>query len=245
MARRTLKAGAEPGFLERLETLGARLEREVPDYRAAADARRRTDALYARVRGALRDLRLAKGWDQARLGAAAGLGQSAISKIESGRADLSFRTICRLADALGYGLNVSLAPLEEASAAPLAAARRARRPDPALVRDVTARLGLAPSAAAAQDLEHSLGRARAALAVASEAIDTASAATGGPLRRAEAPVAAEGDFEIEIEVDGDVWRALPATRVRGVKRRRRERTAGETDEPVPVFNARFAAESQD
>lgn len=84
-----------------LARMRAVLARDIPGYEAAEAEEDAIEAFLAMIRAELRARRVAMGIDQTALGRRLGLGQSAVSKIETGRGELGLGTIARYAAALG------------------------------------------------------------------------------------------------------------------------------------------------
>ena len=87
---------------------------ETPEERAYHDRRRAElrAALYAGI--AIRDAREKAGLSQTELAARIGIAQSALSRIEAGRANLTLGTLQRVTDALGLPLKLGVGPHEVA-----------------------------------------------------------------------------------------------------------------------------------
>ncbi|RBP01259.1 helix-turn-helix protein [Roseiarcus fermentans] len=115
------------GALAQLGALRDRLAVADPAFDAAARVEREAEAFCAKVRADLKADRLASGLSQKDLADRIEVGQSAISKIESGRGDLSLKTVFRIARAMGLRPVLGFAPAHSAAEAPR------RLPDPAAV----------------------------------------------------------------------------------------------------------------
>lgn len=139
-----------------LARMRAVLARDIQGYEAAEAEEDAIEAFLAMIRAELRARRVAMGIDQTALGRRLGLGQSAVSKIETGRGELGLGTIARYAAALGLRPELLLrrpgaAPsglAEPAAPAPAppaddrrAALASARDAAEALARHLTAALG--------------------------------------------------------------------------------------------------------
>lgn len=87
---------------------------ETPDERVHHDRRRAElrAALYAGI--AIRDAREEAGLSQTELAARIGIAQSALSRIEAGRANLTLGTLQRVTDALGLPLTLGVGSHEVA-----------------------------------------------------------------------------------------------------------------------------------
>lgn len=111
MTDKTDKRGAAVRFKE-LDEL-ARKD-ETPEERAHHDQRRAEirAALYAGI--AIRDAREEAGLSQTELAARIGIAQSALSRIEAGRANLTLGTLQRVTDALGVTLTLGVGSHEVA-----------------------------------------------------------------------------------------------------------------------------------
>ena len=91
-----------------LARMRAVLARDIPGYDAAEAEEDAIEAFLAMIRAELRARRVAMGIDQTTLGRRLGLGQSAVSKIETGRGELGLGTVARYAAALGLRPEVLL-----------------------------------------------------------------------------------------------------------------------------------------
>jgi transcriptional regulator with XRE-family HTH domain len=100
----------EPNALESLRRVRSRLEVENPVFRAASILERRADRFVERVRVELKSRRKKLRWDQQQLGRRIGFSQSAISKLESGQAELSLKALYRMADAMGLRPVIAFVP---------------------------------------------------------------------------------------------------------------------------------------
>jgi transcriptional regulator with XRE-family HTH domain len=133
----------ERGALSQLGALRRRLAATDAAFSAAAQIEHEAEIFCDRVRTDLKAHRLALGLNQKELAERIDVSQSAISKLEGGRGDLSLRIVFRIAEALG------LRPVMDfASAAPHAAAEA-----PAPVAAVAAR-----AAAVARAVQEDLRR---------------------------------------------------------------------------------------
>lgn len=99
-----------PKALERLKQLRGKLEVENPAFRAASYLERRADVFCDRAREDLKARRKTLQWDQTRLADALDYSQSAISKIEAGHAELTLKSLYRLADAMGLRPVIAFIP---------------------------------------------------------------------------------------------------------------------------------------
>lgn len=96
--------------LSQLGALRNRLAAADPNFKAAAEVEREAETFCDKVRTELKAHRLALGLDQHELANRMEFSQSAISKIESGRGDLTLKTVFRVAAAMGLKLEMSLGP---------------------------------------------------------------------------------------------------------------------------------------
>ncbi len=103
------------GLLPQLGALRNRLAAADPRFNAAAGVERDAEALCDEVRSDLKAYRDTLGVSQKELAKRVELGQSAISKIESGRGDLSLKTVFRMANALGLRPVLAFAPATHAA----------------------------------------------------------------------------------------------------------------------------------
>jgi len=103
------------GLLSQLGALRNRLAAADPGFNAAARVERDAEALCDEVRSDLKAYRHTLGVSQKELAERVELGQSAISKIESGRGDLSVKTVFRVAKALGLRPVLAFAPATHAA----------------------------------------------------------------------------------------------------------------------------------
>jgi transcriptional regulator with XRE-family HTH domain len=134
--------------LERLKQLRGRLEVENPAFRVASQLERRVEAFCEAARDDLKARRKSLKWDQARLADALGYSQSAISKLESGHAELTLKSLYRMADALGLRPVIAFVPsaraltggeIDEAApenASMLEAARAVEEAQAAMIRNM-------------------------------------------------------------------------------------------------------------
>ena len=98
------------GALDRIRQLRAKWEVEDPAFRAASQLEQGAEAFNQAAREDIKRQRRKLGWDQAQLGAALGYTQSAISKIESGQAELTLSMLYRLSDAMGLRPVIAFVP---------------------------------------------------------------------------------------------------------------------------------------
>ena len=103
------------GLLSQLGALRNRLAAADPGFNAAARVERDAEALCDEVRSDLKAYRHTLGVSQKELAERVELGQSAISKIESGCGDLSVKTVFRVAKALGLRPVLAFAPATHAA----------------------------------------------------------------------------------------------------------------------------------
>jgi transcriptional regulator with XRE-family HTH domain len=125
------------GLLSGLGALRNRLADADPGFRAAARVERDAEALCERIRNDLKSHRVALGVSQKELAKRLELSQPAISKIESGRGDLSIKMVYRVADALGLKSVHAFAPAsgaEPESRSP--AAQTSMTPEERLLRAI-------------------------------------------------------------------------------------------------------------
>jgi len=113
------------GLLSELGALRSRLAAADPKFNAAARIEREAEALCDEVRSDLKAYRHTLGVSQKELAERVELGQPAISKIESGRGDLSLKTVFRIAEALGLRPVLAFAPAAHAAEERLLAAETA------------------------------------------------------------------------------------------------------------------------
>jgi transcriptional regulator with XRE-family HTH domain len=109
MSNEEISAG-RPNALESLRRLRNRLEIEKPAFRTASKLERRADRFDERMRLELKSRRKRLKWEQKELGARLGYSQSAISKLESGQAELSLKALYRMADAMGLHPIIAFVP---------------------------------------------------------------------------------------------------------------------------------------
>lgn len=102
------------GLLSQLGDLRNRLAARDSKFNAATKVERDAEALCDAVRSDLKAYRHTLGVSQRELAERVELGQPAISKIESGRGDLSLKSIFRIADALGLRPVLAFAPATHA-----------------------------------------------------------------------------------------------------------------------------------
>jgi transcriptional regulator with XRE-family HTH domain len=99
-----------PGaMLTQLSELRQQLGRANPDFAHGARIEAAAEAYCAALRDQLRRRRQALGWSQAELAEKLEFSQSAVSKLESGRGDLSCKTVFRAAAAMGLKPALGLA----------------------------------------------------------------------------------------------------------------------------------------
>lgn len=87
--------------LRKLTDLRTRLARESPDFARAQAVEANAERFCESVRQSLIKARRDAGWDQAELARRVDYSQSTISRLESGKGDLSLKVLFRLASALG------------------------------------------------------------------------------------------------------------------------------------------------
>jgi transcriptional regulator with XRE-family HTH domain len=92
--------------MQALDTINDRLSAEIPGYAESLERERNVEARCQAVRTQLRTLRARENKRQAEIARKMGVGQSAVSKIESGYGDLSLQTVFRYLDALGVEANI-------------------------------------------------------------------------------------------------------------------------------------------
>ena len=109
------RENSNDGLLSQLGALRNRLAAADPGFNAAARVERDAEALCDEVRSDLKAYRHTLGVSQKELAERVELGQSAISKIESGRGDLSVKTVFRVAKALGLRPVLAFAPATHAA----------------------------------------------------------------------------------------------------------------------------------
>lgn len=102
MANKADRTGAPKGALSQLGALRDRLAAADAGFDEAARLERHAEAFCDRVRADLKAYRLAQNINQKELAKRLDLSQSAISKAENGRGDLSLKTVFRIAAALGF-----------------------------------------------------------------------------------------------------------------------------------------------
>jgi ribosome-binding protein aMBF1 (putative translation factor) len=83
-------------------------EGQTPDERAAHDRRRSEMAAALRAGIAIRDAREEAGLSQTQLAGRIGIAQSALSRIEAGRSNLTLASLQRIASALGVDLTLEV-----------------------------------------------------------------------------------------------------------------------------------------
>ena len=88
----------EAGALEQLSALRERLALADPGFSDAARVEQDAEAFCQNIRDDLKRYRLDKGFHQRDLARLLDLSQSAISKVENGKGDLSLKTLYRLSD---------------------------------------------------------------------------------------------------------------------------------------------------
>jgi transcriptional regulator with XRE-family HTH domain len=108
----------DQGALARLGSLRDRLAGADRRFAIAARVEREAEAFCDRIRADLKACRLASGLSQKELADRIEVGQSAISKIESGRGDLSLKTVFRIAEAIGLKPVVAFASAYSETEAP-------------------------------------------------------------------------------------------------------------------------------
>src|SRR5574337_2111936 len=113
------------GLLSQLGALRNRLAAGDSKFNAAARVERDAEALWDAVRSDLKSYRHTLGVSQKELAERVELGQPAISKIESGRGDLSLKSVFSIADALGLRPVRAVAPATHAGEERLPAAAAA------------------------------------------------------------------------------------------------------------------------
>jgi transcriptional regulator with XRE-family HTH domain len=116
-----MRENKNEGLRSQLGALRNRLAAADPKFNAAARVEREAEALCDEVRSDLKAYRHTLGVSQKELAERVELGQSAISKIESGRGDLSLKTVFRIADALGLRPVLAFAPAAHGAEERLAA----------------------------------------------------------------------------------------------------------------------------
>lgn len=125
-----VKAASGPGALAQLGALRERLAQADPVFAAGARVEQDAKAFCQQIRDDLKAHRLAANLTQADLARQLDLTQSAISKLESGRGELSLKMLFRIADAIGVHplmvfVYASHSQSAEAVEAPVAAAAEA------------------------------------------------------------------------------------------------------------------------
>jgi transcriptional regulator with XRE-family HTH domain len=99
-----------PVALAGLNALRESLEQKYPSFRAAKSDEQAAETFCRHVRDLLQERRKAMKVDQKEMGRRLNLSQSAISKIETGRGDLSLKTLHRYVTALGLQPTVFFSP---------------------------------------------------------------------------------------------------------------------------------------
>ena len=95
------KADRSTPALDKLTALKARLSRTDPEFARAQAVEGDAERFCRAVRQSIINARLDAGWDQAELARRVDYSQSTISRLESGKGDLSLKVLFRLAAALG------------------------------------------------------------------------------------------------------------------------------------------------
>jgi transcriptional regulator with XRE-family HTH domain len=90
-----------PKVSETIRRLRESLGAENPEFRKASESDQNATALCSVIRHNLRRERLRLDIDQAVLAESLDMSQSSISKFETGRGDVSFKSLFRIADGLG------------------------------------------------------------------------------------------------------------------------------------------------
>jgi transcriptional regulator with XRE-family HTH domain len=192
------------GLLSQLGALRDRLADANPRFKAAASIERDAEAFCEKIRSDLRSHRIALGVSQKELAGRLELGQSAISKIESGRGDLSLKMVFRLAEALGLESAYAFGPVAQArseSPRPAARAEPERGPNAPPRHDADA------PAAAARIARESYGKLVAYLAAASRDVPAAEDALADAFAAALAHWPHEG-----VPPNPERWLATAARR---------------------------------
>lgn len=116
MAKVEAKPVRKAGALSQLGALRNRLASASPEFAAAAQLEHDAETFCEKVRTELKTHRLQLGLNQTELAERLGLSQSAISKIENSHGDLNFKTVFRIAAALGLNPVVAFASASHAIA---------------------------------------------------------------------------------------------------------------------------------
>ncbi len=132
----TAKQGAQGTAVQGIRAFRERAANEVPELREALHVEADAEGFCRATRDGLRTHRKQHGLDQAQLGEAMGLTQSAVSRIERGSGDIGLKTLFRYARALGLKPYITFSPSAVSALGEVAAAS----PDTAVVAAVAAGL---------------------------------------------------------------------------------------------------------